>query len=356
MPPISIMLKPSSAICNMQCTYCFYHSLANQRESFSYGYMNTKTLEHAIKKAFEYAEGERVYISFQGGEPLLSGIDFFQTAVEMIIKYNVLGSEVETVIQTNGLLIDEIWSQFFKTNNILIGLSLDGSEHNNSERIDIKGNPTFKKAFKAAKLLQKYDVSFNILTVVTPEVAKNIRTIYNFFTDNGFKFLQFIPCLKPLGDVKNANCLSDKEYGDFLISLFALYLADIQKGQYTSVRQMDNFVLLVQRLPANQCGMNGHCTHQYVIEGDGTVFPCDFYCIDQYKMGNIRDSNFNQLSKSTIALDFVNESLLLKEECKNCAFYTLCRGGCKRESLDVEKCNAYKRFFSIALPHLINIS
>ncbi|MDD4120204.1 MAG: anaerobic sulfatase maturase [Clostridia bacterium] len=355
MPPISVMLKPSSAICNMKCLYCFYHSLASQRENFSQGFMNEEILEETIKKIFSYSDGSRVYLSFQGGEPLLAGIEFFEKAIKYIKKYNTKRSEIEIVIQTNGLLLNEDWCIFLKKNDILIGLSLDGNEIHNSYRLDVNGQPTFKQVFKNAKLLQKHSVPFNILTVITPKIAENIKEIYLFFKENNFKFLQFIPCLKPLGSSYSSFCLSSKQYGDFLLTLFSLYMADIMNNNYTSIRLFDNFALLAKGLSANQCGMNGHCTHQYVVEGDGSVYPCDFYCIDEYKLGNIRNDDFFNLSINQTAKDFIFESLLLQEKCKKCSYYSLCRGGCKRESLDLEKCEAYLRFFPIALPYLVNL-
>jgi uncharacterized protein len=339
----------------MKCLYCFYHSLASQRESFSLGFMNEEILEETIKKVFSYSDGSRVYLSFQGGEPLLAGIDFFDRAMLFIERYNTKNSETEIVIQTNGLLINEDWCVFFKKHNILIGLSLDGDEIHNINRISINGEPTFNQVLKNAKLLQKNNISFNILTVVTPQIAKDIKEIYGFFKDNNFKYLQFIPCLKALGSLESRFCLSSKQYGDFLITLFSLYMADIMNNNYTSIRLFDNFALLAKRLPANQCGMNGHCTHQYVVEGNGSVYPCDFYCLDQYKLGNIKDEDFSSLSKSPIAKNFISESLLLLDKCKKCSYFSLCRGGCKRESLDLDKCEAYHRFFSNALPYLENI-
>ncbi|MFA5448915.1 MAG: radical SAM protein [Clostridia bacterium] len=356
MPPISIMIKPASSLCNMRCEYCFYHSLAENRESFSYGLLKEELFLDIIKKAFEFTKGQAVNISFQGGEPLLRGRAFFRIAIEIANQENKYKSPINYGLQTNGLLIDDEWCEFFKTNNFLIGLSLDGNEKANEKRRDSNLEPTFSRIIAGANLLKKHKVDFNILAVVTPYVAKNIRKIYPFFTQNGFKHLQFIPCLSPLNGEKSKNTVTSKEYGDFLIDLFRMYLFDFRRGDYTSIRQLDNFVQLAHRRKAEQCGMNGHCTHQFVIEGDGEVYPCDFYCTDEYRLGNIKDTDFTALSSHPIAIKFIKESLLLPAKCKSCKYFMLCQGGCKRERLDIDKCEGYKRFFALALPHLKKMS
>lgn len=356
MPPISVMVKPASSLCNMSCTYCFYHSLSRQRESVSYGMMSEKTVEEVIKKALAFANGTQVYLSFQGGEPLLRGIDFFEFVYKTVRDFNTLRSPVTLAMQTNGLLVDEKWCKLFKKADWLIGLSLDGDEFNNINRIDNAGNPGFDRTLAAAKLMQRFGVNFNILTVVTEQSAKNIANIYKFLTAHHFRYLQFIPCLKPFGSQASPLTIKENTYGDYLIELFKLYLGDIRRGRYVSVRQLDNLVLLAKGRFAEQCGMNGTCSSQFVVEGDGTVFPCDFYCLDAYRLGNVNDNDFAGLSANPVRVAFFKSSLQIKDECKQCRFFTLCRGGgCKREQSDFDKCQGYRKFLTYALPYIKNI-
>ena len=102
--------------------------------------------------------------------------------------------------------------------------------------------------------------------------------------------------------------------------------------------------------------MNGHCTHQYVIESDGSVYPCDFYCLDEYRLGNVHTDTFSEMEKSDKVKRFIEESLVPEDKCKECAYYRLCKNGCKRERTDVDKCAEYKSFFAYALPHLKRLS
>ena len=150
--------------------------------------------------------------------------------------------------------------------------------------------------------------------------------------------------------------VSSEDYCEFLEKCFSLYLKDCMDGKYTSIRQFDNFVRLAHFECPEQCGMEGHCCHQFVIEGDGEIYPCDFYCLDCYAMGNINDTDFFALSKHPIAVEFIKESMIVEDKCKECKYFRMCRNGCKRERIDIDKCAAYKKFFAYALPHLKRIS
>lgn len=355
MPPISIMIKPASSSCNLDCKYCFYHSLAKQRSQDFRGIISPALFQDIIKKAFAFTKGSPVILSFQGGEPLLAGKDFFKNVKLIIDEQNIYGSPVYVGIQTNGTLVDSEWCGILKSLNALVGLSLDGDEKANAFRVDTKGRPTFDKVLKTAELFKKHSVEFNILTVLTKAVAERIDSIYGFFRSKGFKHLQFIPCLKPLGGCDDDSDLSlymsKEDYSNFLKKCFSQYLKDYVTGHYTSIRQFDNMVLLSKGKQAEQCGMNGHCCHQFVIEADGETFPCDFYCTDTYSLGHIQESDFFKLSSHPVAVKFIKESLVLEDKCKVCDYFALCRGGCKRERGDISFCEAYKDFFPQAIPH-----
>ena len=371
---MSLMLKPASSECNLDCKYCFYHSLCASRSAPSHGSMSERTLETTLAKAFAFTEGAPLSLSFQGGEPLLRGKEFFIHTARILAKYRERGGKVSVGIQTNGTLIDEEWCDIFAGNGWLVGLSLDGDERANAFRTDKRGESTFEKVFAAARLMQSKKAEFNILTVLTAPVAQRAGEIYDFFKKNGFRYLQFIPCLKPFrfderGGI-DRTCdyspaladgmrysLSAEDYSRFLEEVFSRYYADYMSGEYVSVRQFDNFVRLAHFGSAEQCGMNGHCSHQFVIEGDGEVYPCDFYCLDEYSLGNVNteNANFSTFAANPKAAAFIKESMILPEKCRSCKYFALCRNGCKRERLDVDKCSAYKKFFSENLDKLVKM-
>ncbi|MBQ8784349.1 MAG: SPASM domain-containing protein [Clostridia bacterium] len=341
---ISFLIKPSSSLCNMSCSYCFYCDEAKNRENASLGFMKKETAENIIKKAAEISK-EAMFV-FQGGEPLLAGVEFYKDFAEMCKGY---GLKAHYSIQTNGTLIDEEFIRFFKENNVLLGVSLDGVEEvHNSLRKTADGKPTFKTVFDNIKLLQKNEIEFNILTVITPEVVKHTEEIYRFYMENGFYCQQYIPCIDEINSSQRA--LSNSEYADFLKRLFTLYFNDKRRGVPVSVRYFDNLLMKLNGMPAEQCGMNGICTVQLVIEGDGTVYPCDFYCIDGYDLGNINTHSLDEILNSSKAKSFLNDNQTA-HKCKECEFFRICAGGCKRYRADGlnDFCEAYKEFFEFSM-------
>lgn len=346
------MIKPASSLCNMRCRYCFYHDVTNLREVKSFGVMKSETAENLIKKALDFADGESVAFAFQGGEPLIAGLDYFKAFVKTTEKYNKKSSRIFYGIQTNGTLVTDEWARFFKENNFLVGLSLDGDFKANRFRVDENYDNAYDKIISAADILNNHGVQFNILTVLTGYCAENIDSIYKFLTGKGFKHLQFIPCLRPFGDEReNEMYMTVRQYAKFLIHGFNAYVKDYVRNDYTSVRYFDNLVQMYLGNAPEQCGMCGHCMHQFVAEGNGNIYPCDFYCTDDNLLGNINESDFSTLAHSRKAEDFLRESLGVNEECRKCEFFALCRGGgCKRMKNDRNYCEAYKAFFKSCLP------
>lgn len=352
MPQLSIMVKPASSLCNLRCRYCFYHDVAAKREAYGFGIMDARTSRILIKKAFDYADGGDVFFTFQGGEPTLAGTGYFEDFVKAVGELNSKGSNVHYALQTNGTLIDESWCTFLKENAFLVGLSLDGDLSGNRYRVDEKGESAFHKAIRAADLMTESGVDFNVLCVVTGYIADHIEEQYDFFVSKGYRYLQFIPCLRPFGDVSDdPRYLTAEQYAHFLIAAFNRYVRDYVKGDYVSVRGFDNWVAMAKGGLPEQCGFSGRCSRQYVVEANGNVYPCDFYCTDEYRLGNINLAGFDAMAKSARAQAFLRESLIIPEKCRNCNYYGLCRaGGCKRQRESDDYCEAYKKFFSACLP------
>ena len=207
MPPLSIMIKPASSLCNLRCKYCFYCDVAANREVFSLGKMNEATAEKLIKDALSFAEGSSVAFAFQGGEPLLAGMDYFKFFTEAVKKYNTKGSEIYYSLQTNGTLINDEWARFFTENKFLIGLSLDGDYEGNKFRVDANGQNSYYKIITAANKLKKHKTEFNILTVLTGYCAENAERIYKYFRSQGFGYLQAYTAPLQMGFICVASVL-----------------------------------------------------------------------------------------------------------------------------------------------------
>lgn len=343
---ISVMIKPASSACNLKCEYCFYNSVSDDRAEGFKGMMSEDTAEQIILKAFEFANGSDVFFTFQGGEPLMRGLEFFEWFIEKERILNVRASKVSNCVQTNGTLIDDSWCEFFKRNNILVGVSLDGDRELNSYRKYSNGNESFDDVVNGIELLKKHNVTFNVLSVLTSKLSQNVRKSYRFFKSLDLHYLQYIPCLNPF-DEKSEYSMSVDDYAGYLNSCYKIYFNDNMRGNLMSIRQFDNYALLASNKGAEQCGMNGPCSTQFVVEGDGSVYPCDFYCTDEWLLGNINNDSFEDLYNSKRAVEFLKESFKVKDECKQCEYFMLCRGGgCKRNRESEDYCEAYKEFFS----------
>lgn len=352
MPPLSIMIKPASSLCNLRCKYCFYCDVAAHRDVFSLGKMEPSTAERLIKSALSFADGCSVAFAFQGGEPLLAGKDYFRQFVDLVKRHNVKGSEIYYSIQTNGTLVDDEWAKLFHDNKFLVGLSLDGDYEGNKFRVDAQGQNSYYKIVRAANKFTKHGVEFNILTVLTGYCAENAERIYKHFRSMGYKYIQFIPCLRPMGDSSSSELyMTGEQYADFLIKIFNLYVKDFARGNYVSIRQFDNWVRMYLGEKPEQCGLMGHCTHQFVAEGNGNIYPCDFYCTDEWLLGNINEKSLEEMATGKKAYEFIKESIAVNDKCKKCSYYPICRqGGCKRNRESADYCSSYMKFFSSCLP------
>lgn len=362
MPPINILIKPASSLCNMRCKYCFYSDVANSRAVSSYGIMTLEKLSTLVERVLDYADDFAVF-SFQGGEPTLAGLDFFRELIVLQDKYNKKKVKISNSLQTNGYVIDDEWAEFFAKNGFLIGLSLDGCRDTHDYmRKDISGEGTFDRVIRAAETLRRHAVEFNVLCTVNNFVARHPKRIYAALKPYGF--VQFIACLDPLSGEKRDYSLTNERYGRFLVDTFNEYYADFLSGKFTSVRNFDNYVSILMGVPPESCAMQGVCSCYFVCESDGSVYPCDFYTVDEWRLGNIESDSFGEMLRSDRAKRFVLSSKSKPNECVKCKYFSLCRGGCRRErepsGVDgVQKntfCEAYYTFFENCFDKLTDMA
>lgn len=362
MPDLNLLMKPASGNCNMRCHYCFYADEMNKRNSSLNTFMSMETADNSIKKSLEYVGSGTCTFGFQGGEPTLRGLDFYKSFINIVNRYNTGSAKIHYCIQTNGLLIDEEWVSFLKENKFLVGLSLDGnSVVHNANRVDAAGNGTFNRVMKTARMLEKENVEFNILTVVTAKTAKSVDSIYNFFIKNNLLYQQYIPCLDPIFEKRGSRpySLTPDLFGDFLIKLFDRWYKDRKNGKFIYIHYFESLAGMILGYPPASCGMAGTCSIQNVIEADGTVYPCDFYCLDDYRIGNINTDSFEVFNRYRIP--FIQQSYAGLEKCVDCKYGKICHGGCRRDRQTRQGiegnyfCESYKRFFDYALPKMVSL-
>ena len=122
-----VMVKPIGAICNLGCTYCYYlekEHLYPEGEQFR---MTWKVLRSLIRQHIAaHNRMPEIQFAWQGGEPTLLGLDFFERVVALQRKHQPAGCRVTNSIQTNGVLLDDAWGRFLKEQGFLVGISIDG--------------------------------------------------------------------------------------------------------------------------------------------------------------------------------------------------------------------------------------
>ncbi len=363
MKNLNIMLKPDSSLCNLNCKYCFYADVSSKRSQAFYGVMTKETVLDILKNIEkELDDGDKIQFTFQGGEPMLAGLEYFEFFVTTVKKWDKK-INVFYALQTNATLLDEKWCEFLKENNFLVGVSLDlPAEEHNSARVDKNGNGTYKEVALKIQLLKKYKVEFNILCTLTNFVARYPQKVWKTLCELDIEYVQFTPCLGDLGcDVNSLYALTPKRFAAFYTTLFSLWFEDYKKGKYRSIKFFDDAVNLLVYGRPTCCGMNGSCQSQLVIEGDGSAYPCDFYCIDEYKLGNLRESGFSELLNSQKVKDFINRPHTRPALCNSCKYNYYCGGNCKRMQKEIccgkdDTYCGYQDFLNNCGQELLNIA
>lgn len=363
MPPVTVMIKPASGLCNMRCSYCFYADEMKNRTQGSYGLMTEETLENVVRKVLAFARGECT-IMYQGGEPTLAGLDFFRKSIELQEKYNINQVTIHNGLQTNGYAVNDEWCEFFAKHRFLIGLSVDGIKAtHDAYRKDTSGQDTYFKILETAKRLEVHHVEYNILTVINSKTAPRIRKIYEQYRKLGFRYQQYIPCLSSVAGLPDSEeyTLTPEAYGQFLMDLFALWEIDLEKGEPPYIRQFENWIAVLMGQEPEACDQRGMCAIQNIVEADGSVYPCDFYVLDGYCMGNLNVDSMEDICRSQEAHAFLEAGGERPEACKQCTYAFLCRGGCRRHwsNMGEEKenrfCKSYRMFFDRYYEKMVRI-
>ncbi len=349
----TLLIKPVSAVCNLDCKYCFYKRAINVFEKKDSYVMSNDVLRNMIGKYLGLGFRENAF-GWQGGEPTVAGLEFFEKVVKFQMELGSSGQIVSNSIQTNGVLIDDNWGEFLHTYKFLIGLSLDGPEYiHNHYRVDYENKGSFKKVMQAADYFVKHNVEFNILTVLTEFNYDKAEDIYDFFIKNGFRFLQFIPAFEV---DENTNKIRDftikpSHYLKFLKDLFDIWY---ERGfPDVSVRTFDSILSYYVDKRQLICPFMERCNSYVVIEHNGDVFSCDFFVYKEWKIGNIIENTFEDIRESKKYLRFANMKAEINERCKTCKWLELCHGDCTKFRIFQNRspkslsyfCPTWKEFF-----------
>ncbi len=331
----SVIVKPTGADCNMNCSYCFYLEKKELYPEKAHPRMSDETLEELTKQLMEQS-GQNIAITWQGGEPSMMGLDFFKKAVEYEIKYaRGKRKNISNGFQTNGTLITAEWVEFFKQYNFLVGLSIDGPAviHDRHRKLGKHGD-SFKRVLNTLRLLQESNTEFNILSTVNDFSCQYPEEIYGFFKKLNIGWLQFIPILER--QIENPKLpatfsATPEAYGSFLVDIFKLWFNDYTtSGNAPSIRFIENYFHRYLNRPAPECTMNATCGEYVVIEHNGDVYSCDYFVEPKWKLGNIHDGRLIDMINSKQQFDFGRLKLNVDDECKSCKWHSICFGNCPK--------------------------
>lgn len=360
---LHVLAKPTGAICNLDCAYCFYLDKERLYPDSQFR-MSDELLERYIRQLVESQPPGRVVVAFQGGEPTLMGIDFFRRALEYERRYARPDTVFENTVQTNGTLLDDELCAFFHEHRFLLGISIDGPRQlHDTYRVDKGGKPTFDKVMRGIRLLQKHAVEHNLLCTVNRVNADHPLEVYRFLRDEvGTRYMQFIPVVEQvLGDVVSERSVRPQQFGQFLCAIFDEWVLNDVGEVY--VQTIEAAVRNHLGMPSSgMCVFDRTCGHGLALEHNGDVYSCDHFVDPAHRLGNIVELHLHELADSEPQLRFGLAKLEgLPRECRECDVRFACHGECPKNrfvrSADGEPgmnylCAGYKAFFRHVGPTL----
>ncbi len=349
-----IMTKPIGPTCNLGCAYCYYLSKTRLYPETTDFRMSDPVLESFTRQYIQAQRVPAVTFGWQGGEPTLLGLDFFERALAYQAKYRRPSMRVINTIQTNGTLLDDAWGRFFKQHNFLVGLSLDGPRDlHNAYRRTKDGAPTFQRVMDGLKVLKRHGVAFNVLATVHAANAPHPLETYRFLRDEvGAAFIQFIPIVQRQADGGlTERSVTAEQYGAFLTAIFDEW-AQRDLG-VVSVQIFDVAVSVALGRPPGLCVFAETCGTALALEHNGDLYACDHFVDAQHRLGNIIETPLVELVGAAKQRAFGKAKADLPDNCRVCDVRYLCHGGCPKNRLLTPAgepplnvlCAGYKAFF-----------
>jgi uncharacterized protein len=375
-----LLAKPTGAVCNLDCSYCFFLSKEMLYPGSRFR-MADELLELYLRQLLEaHARSPEVVVAWQGGEPTMMGLDFFRRSVALAEGMKRPGQRIVYTIQTNGTLLDDAWGRFFAEHGFLVGLSIDGPrEIHDAYRVDKAGKGSFDRVMAGLEVLRRAAVEWNALTTVHAANEARGREVYRFLRDDcGARFMQFIPIVerataetlpianagwgervkdRPLylqeGTLVTERSVSPGGYGRFLVDVFEDWKRRDIGEVY--VQMFDVALANWYGEPPGLCVHSETCGLALALEHTGDLYSCDHFVEPRFKLGNIRETRMIDL----IVLPQQEAFGLAKRDalppfCRECDVRFACHGGCPKDRFTLTPdgdrglhylCPSYKAFF-----------
>ena len=369
--PMYVMAKPVGAACNLQCSYCYYLEKSRLYDASSQ-LMSDEMLELFIREYIHSQTTLEVLFTWHGGEPLLRPISFYERALELQRQY-ANGRRIANCIQTNATLIDDEWCEFFRKNNFLVGVSIDGPQMmHDSLRTSRRGESSYRDVMRGLRLLNRHRVEWNAMATVNAANVEHPLEFYRYFRDElDCQFLQFTPVVErrymsggesrlmhaaePSGELVPYSVTAE-QWGRFLCAIFDEWVRHDVGRMF--VQLFDSTLANWVGEAVGVCTMSKYCGHAAVIEHNGDVYSCDHFVFPEYKLGNLNEKSLSEMMYGRQQSEFgVAKHRTLPRQCRECEYEFACHGECPRNrfltTADGEPglnylCKGYYAFFSHA--------
>jgi len=381
--PFHIMAKPAGPACNLVCTYCFYLEKQRMFPAGARFRMSPDVLDAFTRQYIEAQDTADVHFAWQGGEPTLLGVAFFQQAVALQQKY-ANGKRITNALQTNGLLLDDAWCAFLCQHDFLVGISIDGPQAlHDHYRVDRAGNGSFAQAVQAIEHMRRHKVAFNSLTVVNAVNAAHPQRVYRCLKELGVQFMQFIPLVERVPGARDTQagltlagpphlrakhearslpeyCVSASAFGSFLCAIFDEWVR--RDVGTTYVQHFDVTLGNVVGVGPGVCVCAQYCGNAMIIEHNGDVYSCDHFMYPEYRLGSVLTDTLRAMADAEFQQHFGRDKFdALPAECRACTWLRLCYGGCPKHRFLTTAaghgglnylCAGYKKFYAHTAPHM----
>lgn len=371
-----VMLKPAGSLCNLRCKYCYYLEKNKIYADIRQHVISDELLEKFIREYIEAQTTPEVLFTWHGGETLMRPLSFYKKALELQRVY-ARGRHIDNCIQTNATLLNDEWCRFFKANNFLVGVSIDGPQEFHDEyRRTVTGKPTFMQVMRGISLLNRHGVEWNAMAVVNDFNADYPLEFYRFFKDIGCHYIQFAPIVERVvsrpdgltlapgmqGDVTGLAdySVTPEQWGSFLCAIFDEWVRN-DVGSY--------FVQLFDATLANWAGqtpgvcvVSRECGHAGVMEFNGDVYSCDHFVYPEHRLGNIHDKTLAEMMYSRQQSEFARMKMqMLTRQCRECKYLFACNGECPKNRFVCDSygnyghnylCSGYRQFFEHVAPYM----
>ena len=379
-----LMAKPSGPACNLDCTYCFYLEKEALHDSRASRRMSEEVLAAYVRETIAATPADQpVMFTWQGGEPTLLGIPFYQRALELQKRHGS-GRIIENSFQTNGTLIDEDWARFLGENRFLVGLSLDGpAEIHDHHRRYRSGAPSHHLVMAALERLLRHGAAVNVLACVDRNSSRHPQVIYRWLKAQGVEYIQFTPVIERLAGADYAAAgftlegpsggegagvapfsVRPREWGRFLATVFDEWRRkDVGR---TFVMNFEWTLAALVGAPGVVCVHQPECGRALVVEHDGAVYSCDHFVYPEYRLGNLAHDSLAGMVESTRQQAFGSAKRdTLPGQCRACPQLALCWGGCPKHRFLATRdgepglnwlCEGYLHYLGHARPWLETIA